>query len=304
MQEEEYIEKIEQLNKRIIDLKKSKEFRTGRNFIIIKDMIRKMQFKKIIKKEVNKIKRRKWSFPEKENSFIDINKQDENKKVVVYTCVTGKYDNIIEPFIKQKNVDYIFFTDEPNVESDIWQVRQLPKNVENIGDKILQNRYIKFHPYELFENEYDYAIYIDGNIEIIGDMKKITFAADSLTGLALHRHRTRNSVFDEAKECYIVHKGNPEKIKAQMKKYEKEGFLPKFGLYECCVIVSNLKSQNGKKILEDWWHEFLSSESYRDQLSLPYVIWKDNFNFDDVGNLGYNVYQNPKFSFKEKIHNN
>ena len=40
----------------------------------------------------------------------------------------------------------------------------------------------------------------------------------------------------------------------------------------------------------------------RDQIALPYVMWKNGYSFEDVGLLGDNVFKNPVFSIHEKIH--
>ena len=41
-------------------------------------------------------------------------------------------------------------------------------------------------------------------------------------------------------------------------------------------------------------NEFVESGSLRDQISLPYVLWKNNINIKQVSTLGNNVYQNSK----------
>ena len=70
---------------------------------------------------------------------------------------------------------------------------------------------------------------------------------------------------------------------------------PKFGLFECTIIVTDLHNNKGIELLDKWWNEFIKSESMRDQISLPYVIWKNGYSIDDIGNLGYNLKLNPKF---------
>lgn len=34
--------------------------------------------------------------------------------------------------------------------------------------------------------------------------------------------------------------------------------------------------------MEEWWNE-MEKYSKRDQLSLPYIIWKNGYSFEDVG---------------------
>ena len=37
------------------------------------------------------------------------------------------------------------------------------------------------------------------------------------------------------------------------------------------------------------------SGSGRDQLALPYIIWKLGYHMSDIGSLGNNLFLNPKF---------
>ena len=238
-----------------------------------------------------------------ENEYkYDYEKKNENKrpKVVVYTCITGKYDDLIEPLIKVENIDYIAFTDIPECNSNIWEKREIPKHIADCNNNIFINRYIKFHLKELFKNsEYEYAIYIDGNIKVISDLTDFVYGINDKTGLAIHRHQYRDCLYDEIEVCRLIKKGNYKKMKEQKEKYKNEGFPKKFGLYECNVIVSDLKNENAREILDAWWDDFKNSESYRDQVSLPYVIWKKKYKFNDIGSLGNNVYKNPKIRIED-----
>lgn len=162
------------------------------------------------------------------------------------------------------------------------------------NDNVLINRYIKMHPNELFK-EYDFSIYIDGNIKIISTLSSLINQVGENTGLALHRHSIRNCIFEEIEACKTLKKGNYEKMKIQADRYRNEGFPSKFGLLECNVIVSNLNNINSKIILNEWWNEFKYSDSRRDQIVLPYILWKKGFSIKDIGNLGENIYYNPKF---------
>lgn len=94
--------------------------------------------------------------------------------------------------------------------------------------------------------------------------------------------------------CYIS-TGNSEKIRQQIELYQKEKFPSEFPLFEATVIVVDLKNEHAKVIMDAWWKEFNRSESKRDQLSFPYVIWKLGYSGKDVGCLGTDVKLNPKF---------
>ena len=147
------------------------------------------------------------------------------------------------------------------------------------------------HPKELFP-EYDYAIYIDGNIKIVSTISQLISKINDVTGIAIHKHCKQNCIFQEVKVCRAYNKGNYKSMKKQMKRYKKEKFPKNFGMFECNMLISDLKNRKSEEIFNDWWEEYLSSESLRDQLALPYVLWKNNLQFCDIGIIGNNINEN------------
>lgn len=294
---EYFIKRIEELNLENIELKKTEQYKKGDDIMKLIEMVKKFQLAKILKKQINRKKVKKFNLHgELENDFkYDTSLvKDKKPKIAVYTCITGQYDKLITPFLNFDNIDYIAFTDNKEEDNKVWEIRDIPENIKQLQDNILINRYIKFHPSELFKENYDYAIYIDGNIKVISDLTNLVYAINNATGLAFHRHQFRNCIYNEIEVCRLIGKGNYEKMKKQTQRYRQEGFPEQFGLYECNVIVSDLKNNTGIELLHTWWNEFRNSESYRDQICLPYVVWKNNCQFDDIGSLGNNVYKNPK----------
>lgn len=289
--QEELIKKIEELNLEIIDLKNSSEYKIGSDIVKAK----KTNIFKTIKKIIDRKKVAKYNAHSELDNGYNTSETilSEKPKVAIYSCVTNGYDNIKEPFIKMENTDYYLFTDSDNITSGKWNIKQLTKETEKF-EGALKNRYIKMHPYELFK-EYDYAIYIDGNVKVMSDLTELVNSINEKTGISMHRHKLRNCIYDEIKVCKIRHKGNYEKLKEQAERYKKEGFPEKFGMLEATIIVTDLKNENGKMIYKNWWDELISSESLRDQISLPYILWKNNLQIQDIGNLGNNLYKNPKF---------
>ena len=48
--------------------------------------------------------------------------------------------------------------------------------------------------------------------------------------------------------------------------------------------------------MNKWWREFLHYKSYRDQLSLPYVMWRFGLKYTDIGLLGENIFKDPRIT--------
>ena len=220
---------------------------------------------------------------------------------VAYTCITSGYDLPKEPLYNDPNLTYLLYTDLIEDMNTIWNQKEI-KDVPVLSNSNYANRYYKFHPFELFKGQYDYSIYIDGNVQLISDTSSLfSIARDSNLGIAMHRHATMDCVYKNALWCKYNHRGNVDAIEAQVKKYQDEGFPKDFGLLEATIIVIDLHNDIAQDILNSWWDEFINSNGGRDQISLPYILWKKGYSVDDVGYLGNDEYHNPKFRINEHI---
>lgn len=287
---------IEKLNKEYLELYLSKEYRSGRRIAKIKNALKHFDIKtiiKFIKSYLIQIRLSRFNYNKKQTLYF--NRGEENdKKGVIYSCITNNYDNLQEPLYYEENCDYVLFCDKQMPEiSQNWTVNTV--DISSFSDGIDANRFYKMNHHLLFEDKYDYSIYIDGNVRLISDVSPLyTLAKKSPIGIAMHRHSQRFDLYDEANYCILAKRGNKNKIKDQISKYKTEGFPKHYGLCEATVIVVDLHNDIAKKIMKMWWEEYSLSESKRDQLSFPYVLWKSGYNISDVGDLGNNILFNPK----------
>ena len=299
MNKYDFIKTIEKVNGDFLDVFNSKQYKTGDLILRGKRIIRScdirkaqnyLKFKKAQKK-INMI-----STPvKKEDTWYYSGEPYEADKGCVFTCVTGHYDTPKEPLFIG-NQDYILFTDEPLEYKSVWKCEDVTKiEKEYEGNDI--NRYYKMHPFEMLSNKgYKYALYIDGNIQVVSDISSLyKLAHDARSGFAMHTHWARRCIYDEALVCIESGKGVSDKIKEQIKRYRTEGFPEKYGLLEASIIMIDLENINAKKIFDDWWGEYKYTGSKRDQLALPYILWKNGYEIKDVGVLGNNLFYNPKF---------
>lgn len=221
----------------------------------------------------------------------------QDKKGVVYSCITSGYDLPFEPLFRDPALDYVLFTDDQNpIENSVW-IKQPIKEGFRAREKENQiNRYYKFHSFDCFPG-YDYAIYIDGNVRIMSDITALYRCAQaSPIGIAMHRHAHRSCIYQEAKWCEYNGRGNLPAIQQQMLRYEEEGMPRDYGMAEATIIVTDLHNSTARSLLENWWTEFCDAGSGRDQLCFPYILWKNQYSMDSVGCLGNDEYHNPKFS--------
>ena len=208
--------------------------------------------------------------------WLEVNKKywsNEKNKKVIYTCITGGYDSLIEPKIITKGFDYVCFTDSKDMKSNIWDIRPLPKEVEELS-QVKKQRYVKINPH-LILSEYDLSIWIDGNVTIKDNLNK--FLDDILKddcSIYVPTHPQRKCIYAESEAVIAMKKDTREIIKPQLDRYKSEGFPKDFGLLQSNIMVRKHNEKDCIKFMEEWFSE-VKNGSHRDQLSFNYVQWKN-----------------------------
>lgn len=299
--ERDLLKEIERLNLEVIELTQSKEYVLGKKLLHFKSLMKKLKLVTILKKIIQSKKigpmmigqkkdNMNYSYI-KQTAFLNSN---QLAKIAVYTCITGDYDEIPHIYLKEDSCDYYLITNNPKITSDEWKVLYIEEEKFKEYNNSMLNRYFKLHPTYYFK-DYDYAFYLDGNINIISTLSDLISKMDLNVGLSMHQHKDRNCVYEEVKACKILKKGNYEKLEQLVQFYEKKGFPKNYGMLECSIIFIHLKNKLSLAILEEWWELFVKSECGRDQMILPYILFKRNIDIEKVAVLGNNLYKNSKF---------
>ena len=194
-------------------------------------------------------------------------------KLVVYTANIGDYDELEDPQFVDPNIEYVCFTDDANFKSDIWQVRLL--NPNEIGENALKVRELKFFPHKLFP-EYDMSIWVDSKYVIKGDIRDYVAKYYQGNKLLFFPHYFRDCIYDEAVRCIQLQKGDPAIIEQQITHYRNQGYPEHNGMCEGACIVREHNDIRLQELMEAWWLE-VNRFSRRDQISLPYVMWKNQY---------------------------
>lgn len=308
MNQNEYklITALEEVNSEYIDIMNSRQYRTGSRITTFINDLKHRNFKLIYKKLHTSFVKRKF---EKTSTTLTGKEADEDgysfseteyetQKTAVYTCITGDYDCLKDPIYKTPGMDYYVFCDNAVYKKSsckIWKWKEIPCSISKCSYNNAQiNRYIKMHPHEFF-TEYDYTIYVDGKVQIISDIRPLLTKTIGYYGIGMHKHSYRDCIYEEAMACVAYKKGNEENIKKEISRYKSSGFPEKFGMLEAAVIVTDLHNIQGKELLTQWWDEYLHANSGRDQLALPFIIWKGGKTITDIGCIGNQIERNPKF---------
>ena len=96
-----------------------------------------------------------------------------NKKVI-YTAIFGTEYYLHEPEVPIEGYDFICFTNDPSLKSDLWDVRQVTPIYKEADGALTRNaRKYKSLPHRYLK-EYDISIWMDGDLKITDNLDLLT----------------------------------------------------------------------------------------------------------------------------------
>jgi len=219
-------------------------------------------------------------------------------KVVVYTALFGDIDRLWSPCsLVMDGCEHVCFSDRPRRQVGLWAGRgRLQSGTKDMNappfwdvrivpkgklDGRCAARYYKTCSHICLPDA-DVTVWVDGNLRLLISPKKA--ARQWLRGghLAAFKHPIRKCLYAEARTCMRTPRGREygKDIVRQVAAYRKQGMPENWGLAETrCVVRVN--SEKASKMNEAWWAE-IQEYSPRDQISLPYVCWKQGLRWSII----------------------
>lgn len=188
-------------------------------------------------------------------------------KIAIYTAQFGSYDPLHEPERKEDNIDYYYFTDNPNLHSDIFQI--IPIMGQTWPSSLLA-RCFKTLPH-IFLHQYEQTIWIDSSTYLRGQpIENILTLALANHDIAIHAHSKRDCIYNECEECRLLKKDlkhnidNMERLLRTLRYPECNGLMETAQIFRSnCFSIAICN--------EIWWY-FIKNITIRDQLSLPFIM--------------------------------
>lgn len=203
-------------------------------------------------------------------------------KVVIYTAITGNYDNLKDPLFNEEGITYVCFTNNKKLRSPVW-------NIEYIADNKIDHRklarLIKLRPHKYFK-EYETSVWVDGKFKIEADLREYIQKYEKDQPIICFPHFERKCVYSEAAACIYSDRGNKLDIISQISHYYNQGYPFDHGLFETGCMVREHNNDICQHIMCEWEKE-ITNYSLRDQISFPYVCWKHGFK-PDICDLNIN----------------
>ena len=199
-----------------------------------------------------------------------------NKRLAVYTALTGGYDDLRQPDDVHPKVDYYCYSNEiKGQQIGAWRIRTIPFSHH---DPIRIPRYVKLHP-ELLLPEYEASLWLDASLTPARVIVERAFALPESGALfSTHPHPIRNSVYDEVLAVLKYGRGDSGEVLRQLRFLLSEQFPEKNGLKETCILFRRHTDPAVVDFDRLWWEQ-ICRFSNRDQLSCDYVLWKTGLPF-------------------------
>jgi len=196
----------------------------------------------------------------------------DKKAKCIYSAITGDYDFVRELKHKSPEFDYILFTNNKKVKSKTWDVRHIDNEDELSNVKLARQIKLEYYKYV---PEYEFSIWVDGNIQISGDILRFlnTLPLD-VSDFFIGSHPHRQNIMQEAQTCVQLKKDSHENLSKQIEAYKAEKMpFAHIPLVESGVLVRR-DTKKVKKFCKAWFKQILKFTP-RDQIAFSYTLWKN-----------------------------
>jgi hypothetical protein len=173
-------------------------------------------------------------------------------------------------------VDYICFTDDAELRSDVWKFVLVEDR--STDPARLSKRY-KHQPH-LFLPQYESSLYIDNTIKLKVKPSTI-FDRFEAHEMAMLRHPYRDCIYDEAAQVIRARYDDPDIIQRQIEAYREVGYPERNGLHAAGFLLRRHDSASVQEACA-LWNAQVMKYSKRDQLSWNFCAWKLRFSFTSI----------------------
>lgn len=235
------------------------------------------------------------------NNGLTVWKRVKEPVVTVFTAIFGNYDYLKLQPEQTVDVKYVCFTNTDNLEIEKWAEKQWEvikvDNIEWVHNRI-QAKFYRTHPYNYFKWT---TMWIDGTARLKSEraIEDILNMFESDKDIMLFRHPERKTILEEAMFCknfkdrYIKYEWLP--LIEQVRSYLDNGYDESLWLFATWMLVMRE------------WYELIDALSeryeeniywtYQDQISFPYIMWKNNIKVQSIEWI--NLWSNDYISFTE-----
>lgn len=211
-----------------------------------------------------------------------MNTTDEDA-LIVYTAITGRCRDRLQeikapPDLDRRPVRFLCFTDSITEAPAGWELLPLPWEHD---DPRRAARYAKVLPHVVLPLGSRYSLWHDGSHNLIANPWDLADKyLNDVTCFATFLHPQRLLVMEEVAACKRLKKDRPQVLDDAYAMMRRYGFPDEPGvsqfdppLLETSAVLRRHFDQGARDLAEDWW-ELITTGSVRDQVSLPFALWR------------------------------
>ena len=216
--------------------------------------------------------------------------------VTVVTAITDGYDTLKEPApdALSKRCRYVCFTDGPAGDNGAWSMVKFPHCLDELGP-VRKVRYVKTHLWELLPG-CKFRFWVDGTITVASDLSLLVDkVAEPGKYLYPMRHWGWDCLYEEARQMKRRHPEKCAKVDEQIAHYREIGVPEHLGYMAENNVRLETDSEYVSLFMLKWWRE-IEEWSARDQISFPYVLWRNDPGQAGVKWLPANLYHSKWLS--------
>jgi hypothetical protein len=185
---------------------------------------------------------------------------------VVYTCLFGYSEALNEVAVTDGATDFVCFTDDPELKSNLWRVELAPNP---LLDPVRAAKRIKILAHRVLSG-YDSSLYIDNVVRLKKPPRDLfeEYLDPSRSPFVCFRHPQRACVYQEADAVIAAGYDSAARVNAQMAHYRSLDYPAMNGLFKGAFLLRRHNDPMLAAVMETWFEQVLR-HSYRDQLSMP-----------------------------------
>lgn len=185
--------------------------------------------------------------------------------IALISAVYGGYDNLKHPVPQEGDVRCICITDNPDLESDVWEMVYWPKPhmspfLAAKSPKMLPMRHV----------DADTSVWIDMSVQVHSPTFAVECAAYAKDGIATWPHPWNATLEAEVAESSRQARYQGQRLNDQMLHYWEQGMPLELPVRHTAVVARAHNDLTERAGLEwDYWYEW----SMADQVGFMFATW-------------------------------
>ncbi len=205
---------------------------------------------------------------------VDLHEKDFKPIVCVYTAIYGDQDILKLQPNQTIDVDYVCYTDNPDLECEPGARKQRKIIVEAPFKHLhprMQAKYYRTHPSLLWDYEYRMRVDWTTKFKRMDTVEYLLSQFLPKSDILCYKHDNRDCIYDEATYSQQFEKYKWQPMQSQVAYYKSQWHPEHYGLSATWLLITRKSDYYIQRMLNSRWQECLI-RTYQDQLSFDVMV--------------------------------